>query len=203
MSRLLQYVARFFVLIVVLLMATACRSPQPVGGTMESYLEALRRTSPGNMDLVEPGSETEAAAIAQFLDLFTRFDEDALRGGITALYAEEVFFNDTLVELHTAAEVEAYFLHTLDQLEQCTFDLVDVASHDGNYYFRWLMTFRMHRYRNDPPNVSIGMTHIRFNADGKVVFHQDYWDTANLYKQFPVIGGLMRWIHRRLEKAAT
>lgn len=184
-------------------MATGCRSPQPIGGTMETYQEALRRTAPENMELAEPGSEVEAQAIEEFLDLFSRFDEDALRGGITSLYAKEVFFNDTLVELNTAEEVEEYFLHTLDQVEECTFKLLDVASNNGDHYIRWEMTFRMKRYRNDPPNVSIGMTHIRFNADGKVVFHQDYWDTANLYKQFPVIGPLMRWIHRRLEKAAS
>ena len=186
-----------------LVMVTGCRSPQPVGGTMETYLAAMHRTAPENMALAEPGSEVEARAIEQFLDLFTRFDEDALRGGITALYAEEVFFNDTLVELNTAAEVEAYFLHTLEHVVECRFDLVDVASNKGEHYFRWVMTFRMERYRNDPPNVSLGMTHVRFNADGQVVFHQDYWDSANLYGQFPVIGPLMRWFHRRVAKSAT
>jgi hypothetical protein len=43
-----------------------------------------------------------------------------------------------------------------------------------------------------------GCSHLRLDANGRVVFHRDYWDTAEeLYEKMPVLGGLMRWLRRR------
>jgi limonene-1,2-epoxide hydrolase len=177
---------------------SGCRSA-PSSDPLASYYRALNATAPENMALIAAGTDAEKAAIQQFIDVFSQFDADNLTGGISGLYAEEVYFQDTLVELHTGAEVEAYFLGTLDAVAECTFDIVDVAVSDGNYYFRWEMTLLLERYKDEPADVSIGMTHIRFNEDGRIVFHQDYWDSANLYKKLPVIGGMIRWINSRLE----
>jgi steroid delta-isomerase len=44
-----------------------------------------------------------------------------------------------------------------------------------------------------------GASHLRFDADGKVVWHRDYWDAAEeLYAKLPGIGWLMRTLGRRL-----
>lgn len=177
---------------------SGCRSA-PSSAPLESYYRALSDTAPENMRLIEAGTEAEQAAIQHFIDVFSQFDAENLAGGISGLYAEEVYFQDTLVELHTGAEVEEYFLSTLDAVAECTFDIVDVAVSNGNYYFRWEMTLLLERYKDEPADVSIGMTHIRFNEEGRIVFHQDYWDSANLYKKLPVIGGMIRWINSRLE----
>ena len=49
-----------------------------------------------------------------------------------------------------------------------------------------------------------GVTHLRFDADGRVVLHRDYWDAAEeLYEKLPVVGGLMRLIKRRLATSST
>jgi len=42
-------------------------------------------------------------------------------------------------------------------------------------------------------------SHIRFNAAGQVVFHQDYCDSGgNLFEHIPVVGWLIRRIKARL-----
>jgi len=44
-----------------------------------------------------------------------------------------------------------------------------------------------------------GVSRVVLADDGRVSEHIDYWDAAGeLYSQFPVIGGLMRWLRRRL-----
>jgi steroid delta-isomerase len=44
-----------------------------------------------------------------------------------------------------------------------------------------------------------GASHLRFDADGKVAWHRDYWDAAEeLYARLPGIGWLMRALRRRL-----
>ena len=43
------------------------------------------------------------------------------------------------------------------------------------------------------------MTQLRFNSDGLVVLHQDYWDSAGgFYDHLPVVGGLLAWIRSML-----
>lgn len=44
-----------------------------------------------------------------------------------------------------------------------------------------------------------GVAVVSIAADGRVCEHLDYWDAAGgLYETMPVIGGLMRWLRRRL-----
>ncbi len=169
------------------------------GDGMQTYFEALEATAPGKAELIEEGSEIEARAIAQFKELFELFEADRLRGGITALYAENAYFRDTFTELNNAQDIEEYFVRSAKAVDECRFDIQDVAISNGEYYFRWIMSLRLERYKDQPADKSVGMTHIRFNKDGKIIFHQDYWDAANLYEKFPVMGGIIRWAKRRIE----
>jgi hypothetical protein len=56
------------------------------------------------------------------------------------------------------------------------------------------------RLRRDPDNALVlpGMSHVRFDRQGMVVFHHDYWETLALFERFPVIGGVLRWIKSRI-----
>ena len=41
------------------------------------------------------------------------------------------------------------------------------------------------------PNEKIiaqGLTHMRIDINGKIIFHQDYWDTSVLLDRLPVVG---------------
>jgi ketosteroid isomerase-like protein len=44
-----------------------------------------------------------------------------------------------------------------------------------------------------------GASLLEFAPDGRIARHRDYWDAAEeLYEKLPVLGGLMRWVKRRL-----
>lgn len=43
------------------------------------------------------------------------------------------------------------------------------------------------------------MTHVRFDDQGKIVFHQDYWDAGSVvYERVPVVGWFVRKIKARV-----
>ena len=49
-----------------------------------------------------------------------------------------------------------------------------------------------------------GVSHLRFDAGGKVVVHRDYWDPAEeLYAHLPLIGSLMRALQRKLSAGSS
>ena len=44
-----------------------------------------------------------------------------------------------------------------------------------------------------------GVSHLRFDAAGKVNYHRDYWDTGEeLYMKLPALGTLMRGLRRAM-----
>jgi hypothetical protein len=45
------------------------------------------------------------------------------------------------------------------------------------------------------------MSHLRFNNEGKIILHQDYWDSMQgFYQHIPIIGGVLQWIKSGLEE---
>jgi hypothetical protein len=79
-------------------------------------------------------------------------------------------------------------------------DWRDVAEHDGDYYFRWIMSVKLKRDgKSQPPSLTIGISQVRFGPDGRVIFHQDYFDAAAfLYEKIPVLGSEIRFIKKRI-----
>ena len=50
------------------------------------------------------------------------------------------------------------------------------------------------------PIHSVGISQVRFNENGKVVFHQDFWDSGrHIYGQIPVVGGMIGIIKDRMK----
>ena len=41
------------------------------------------------------------------------------------------------------------------------------------------------------------MPHVRCDAKGKVIFHQDYWDRGAVYEKIAAMGAVLRWIKNK------
>ncbi len=168
-----------------------CAGGKPM--TLENYNKELAATDPAKTALVKPGSAEEKAGIQAFKDYYKVFAADVIRRDTKKLYAKEAFFKDGYKEVKGVEAIEVYFLATTEAIVSCTFDITDVSVHEGNYYFRWVMKLTIKRDRDNPME-QIGMSHVRFGPDGKVVFHADYWDTSVVFERAPVIGWIIRWV---------
>ncbi len=182
------------------LLLSAC-SAAPRGATQAAwsdYLDTLGRLQAGGAAL-EPGGAEERRAIARFQELLSDLKAPDFAARVGDVYADDVFFNDTLKTLNGVGEVEAHLLATAEALEECTVEFVDLTASDGDYYFRWVMTVRHQRLARGEALRSVGMTHVRFDAEGKVVLHQDFWDsTGGFFEHVPALGWLLRRAKARL-----
>jgi hypothetical protein len=166
--------------------------------TRSSYLEVVRRLEDSGVPL-EAGSEKERLAIERFEGLLGDFKAPDFVPRIRQVYAEDVYFNDTLRTIRRVEELEAYLADSADAVEVGTVEFLDRAVANGNYYFRWEMSLRFKKLRRGVLTQSLGVSHIRFDAEGRVALHQDFWDSASgLFEHVPVVGGLIRTIKRRL-----
>ncbi len=178
---------------------SACSAaPRDTEDPSMEYLK-IQRSLATQGAVLEPGSNAERQAIEGFQKLLSDFKAPDFRQRIREVYAEDVFFNDTLKTVRGVDEVEEYLLASADAIDAGIVEFLDVVNNEGDYYFRWQMTLRFKRLARGEEKTSIGMSHIRFNADGKVVLHQDFWDsTSGLFEHMPILGAVLRRVKKRL-----
>lgn len=162
------------------------------------YLSVVRELEAAGEQLAAGGAE-ERRAVQRFESLLSDFKAAGFRDRVREVYAEDVFFNDTLKTVRGLEELEEYLASSADAVDQCTVDFLDHLAAGGNHYFRWAMTIRFKRFASGEETRSIGMSHIRFDAEGRVVLHQDFWDSsAGLFEHVPGLGFLLRRAKSRL-----
>lgn len=164
---------------------------------VETYAEAMQRS--GSLATVAPDSAAESEALARLQDFLSEMTAERIRSDIRDVYAPDVFMNDTLRTLEGVDEVEEYLLETVARTSFVRVRFDDIARSGGDYYLRWFMEYQSDRINGGNVVESIGMTHIRFNADGRVILHQDYWDSGDgLFGRVPVVGWMIRSLKSRM-----
>ncbi len=165
----------------------------------QGYQEALAATDPASTPSLEIGSDAEEAAIQRVIDLWKSYTVENLEAHFEEVYATNFYFRDAFHTMSDRNELKAYLLESARNVRECTFEFQDVGRHEGNYYFRWIMKVSLKRDPEGHVTQSLGMSHMRFNADGKVIFHQDYWDPTDVvYRHIPVANWLIKKVKDRM-----
>ncbi|MBN1254782.1 MAG: nuclear transport factor 2 family protein [Deltaproteobacteria bacterium] len=164
---------------------------------METYYQALHNTEPHEDKTLQPGSERERAAIALFVALYSTYTDENIKKYVRDLYAQDAYYCDSFTEMQGIENIEAYLIQGTHIMQVLTFDLQDVAVHDGNYYFRWITRFTLKRKKGEVIHFP-GMSHVRFNKEGRIVFQHDFWDAGVIYERLPIVGFFIRWLKKRM-----
>lgn len=175
---------------------TGCSS-KPTPLDLSKHTAALEKTAA--IGPMQPGSELEKATLKRFDDFYADYSVEAIKAGVREVYAEDAWFGDPFHIVEGIDEIEHYFVVMAEPVETCTF-VVDSMQRSGNDYFaRWTMKLESKAAKGKMIE-AIGMSHVRFNAEGKIVFQQDYWDTSAMFDRLPVVGYWTRLVKTRIEK---
>lgn len=110
------------------------------------------------------------------------------------LYATDAYFKDPFNEVRTLSDIQAIFAKMFLAVESPRFVITERIVGDASVALTWDFDFSL---RGAPIRVR-GASVLRFGADGRVIYHRDYWDVAEeLYEKLPVVGAIMRWLKRR------
>ena len=162
-----------------------------------SFQEALVQTE--TIESPVRGSCTEQAGIRRFEDFLAHLDEKTAREQTEQVYAPGAYLNDTLKTIHGAPTIRDYFISTAKGLDSMTVTFDDLAVSGRNYYFRWTMETRMKNLARGKTVRTIGVTLVRFDREGRVILHQDFWDSAQgVWDHVPGVGFAIRKIRSNL-----
>lgn len=135
-----------------------------------------------------------ASAIARVASFYENLDQRALQR-IGEIYAPAAQFKDPFNEVCGVDAIAHVFQHMFATVNDPRFRVERSFGDGDEAMLVWVFSFGAAARRRSVRGVS----HLRFDDRGRVVAHRDYWDPAEeLYTGVPLLGGLMRWLRRRL-----
>ena len=116
------------------------------------------------------------------------------------LYAAGAEFKDPFNEVRGPAAIENIFRHMFVQVAEPRFVVTSRfagSPPEGGAMLLWEFHFGIRAPLPRRAMVARGATHLRFDGEGRVTLHRDYWDAAEeLYAKLPLLGCLMRGLQR-------
>ena len=114
-------------------------------------------------------------------------------------YAENAYFKDPFNEVSGLLPIQNIFSHMFHQISEPRFVVLERLVDTNGAMLVWELHFCTRFLKRGETQVIRGVSHLKFNAVGKVVWHRDYWDAAEeLYTKLPVIGCLVRGLKKMM-----
>jgi len=110
------------------------------------------------------------------------------------LYHEQARFRDPFNDLQGHAAIAALFQHMFEVTEQPRFQVTDSQMQGETAWVSW----NFHFILGKKPVTVQGVTRLDFGDDGRVMSHRDYWDSAELFLELPLLGTMTRLARKRL-----
>jgi steroid delta-isomerase len=114
-------------------------------------------------------------------------------------YSDDAYFKDPFNEVHGLPALQHIFTHMFQKVAEPRFVVTEKVQDAGGALLVWDFYYRVQLWGKGETQVMRGASHLKFNADGKVCYHRDYWDTGEeLYMKLPLLRILMRGLRRAL-----
>lgn len=187
-----KFKTRVWPVLAILLLISSCGHREPATSYTQAYIATLESTES------EPVS---AETVKQFGDVFNNLQSANLARIIDQVYADSFYFNDTFRTVTDKAGLITYLEETGDAVHAIAVKIEDIAQSEQNrdVYVRWTMTMQFTVKGKLIDSQSVGVTHLRYDDNGQIIVHHDYWDGVDgFYQHLPVIGFWLRKIRDQL-----
>ena len=186
----MKYIIVGLIILIIFVTVAVSKTPKSNNKAAEHYFDEMHRL----------GQTLKVDNVKTiFLKLFKDLKMGANEKVIREIYAEKLYFNDTFRTLDNIDDLITYMTHTANMVDSTTVEILDTAFSGTDYYIRWVMVMEFKAKSKDIYSKSVGMTQLRFNQQGKIIFHQDFWDsTEGFYQHLPYIGYFIRKVRSKL-----
>ena len=142
--------------------------------------------------------QTPTADIDQVIRVFESLTAHSV-ADLGAIYAPDAHFVDPFNAVQGLDAVKQIFSHMFESLDNPHFVVTGRVVQSDQCFLLWEFRFRFRAFHRQVDQVVPGTSHLRFDPQGRITHHHDYWDAANgIYEKIPLIGSLMRWLKQRV-----
>ncbi|MBE0582292.1 MAG: nuclear transport factor 2 family protein [Desulfofustis sp.] len=133
-----------------------------------------------------------------FLAVYHRLAADNLEL-LDRIYSADIEFCDPAHEIRGLDALRHYFAELYRNVDSISFSFGRTHRVGSEAYLSWRMSFRHPKLARGRTIEVDGLSYLKFNDNGKVSYHRDYFDLgAMLYEHLPLLGSLVKTIKRRL-----
>ena len=90
------------------------------------------------------------------------------------IYRFDSYFKDPFNELKGIDEVRKIYEHMFESLDEPRFDIDDIIEQNQQAFVTWDFIFKL-KGKTQVYKIH-GSTHFKYDGEGKVYYHRDYWD---------------------------
>jgi hypothetical protein len=135
------------------------------------------------------------ALAGRFVNTFNHIGQPDFMPLTRDLFADNLYANDTLSVYYHYSDMIEHFKGMNETVTHSHVELKHAFVAEDSVYVHWKMEYTLKVLGSEKAMSSFGISQLKMNAQGKVVFQQDYWDSNNgLYRQLPIVGGVYRWL---------
>ncbi len=140
---------------------------------------------------------TNKAKLQAYVSAFENLTPQSLETDLAPLFANKVFFKDPFNAVTGKQATLAIFKHMFKTVSYPKFTVTSAAVDGDIGLLHWQFNFVLKS--NQSQQQIEGMSRIRFDSQGLVSEHIDYWDAGEqVYSKVPLLGWSIRQINKRL-----
>lgn len=137
--------------------------------------------------------------LEKYIAYYNNFSKETV-DSLLDLVTEDVHFKDPFNELRSAKGMLAAMRDVFETANEPRFVVLDSLADNKHCYIKWDFYFRPKKIKTKEPWHVRGLSELKFSEDGRIASHIDYWDAAEgFYEKVPVLGGLMRFVKKRMK----
>jgi len=138
---------------------------------------------------VELNDEQAQLIGRRFVSAFNTMGTVAFIENASQLYADHLYINDTLSQFSTKKELIKHFEGMNEHVSNVSVTLISATHRQDSAYIHWHMVYDFKMLGRKKTMSSYGISQIKIDEKGLIVFQQDYWDPANgLFRSLPYVG---------------
>lgn len=118
---------------------------------------------------------------------------------LNSFYADEIIFQDPITLVHGLDQLKKYYSQAYKNVRSIRFEFTEIFNQDLTYGASWILHLNIKGLNKGQDYSIAGFTHFKFNSEGLVIKHQDYFDVgAMVYEKLPIQGRIILGIKKLL-----
>jgi hypothetical protein len=120
---------------------------------------------------------------------------------VDEFYHPDAVLEDPIGRQNGRQEVRRYYESIYGPVTAIIFEFGEGVSEGNRLSLPWTMRFRSKKLKRNKEISVEGISLIRFDPEShQAIHHRDYYDLGEMvHEHIPVIGGLFRWIKKKLD----